>query len=69
MSNRYSALGRLTRLVRVNVAQSAAELEALRSSVNRGTPYGSDDWRMRMAKRLRLEFTLQSRGRPKKEVG
>lgn len=53
---------------RVNGAQSAAELEALRHSVNRGTPYGSDGWQMRMAKKLRLEFTLHPRGRARKEA-
>ena len=50
----------------MNEAQSHAELEALRRSVNRGTPYGSDGWQVRMAKKLRLEFTLHSRGRPRK---
>ena len=52
----------------VNEAQSAAELEALRRSVNRGTPYGSEAWQMRTAKELRLEFTLRLRGRPRKEA-
>ena len=53
----------------VNEAQSAAELEALRCSVNRGTPYGSDTWRMRTARKLGLEFSLHPRGRPRKEAG
>lgn len=52
----------------VNKAQSAAELEAVRRSVNRGTPYGSDAWQLRVAKKLRLEFTLRPRGRPRKEA-
>lgn len=52
----------------VNQAQSDVELEALRRSVNRGMPYGSDAWQMRMAKKLRLEFTLHPRGRPRKEA-
>ncbi len=52
----------------VNGAQSAAELEALRHCVNRGTPHGSDAWQMRMAEKLRLEFTLRPRGRPRKEA-
>ena len=40
------------------------ELDALRKSVNRGSPYGSEDWMMRIANRLQLEFTLHRRVRP-----
>ncbi len=50
----------------VNEAQTTAELEALRNSVNRGTPYGSEDWMIRIARKFGLEFTLRPRGRPKK---
>ncbi len=50
----------------VNRAQSSAEVEALRRSVRRGSPYGSDGWQARVAKRLGLDFTLRSRGRPRK---
>ncbi len=50
----------------VNEAQTVAEVKALRSSVNRGTPYGSEEWTMRMAKMFGLEFTLHPRGRPRK---
>ena len=56
-------------VAQVNGAQSAAELEPLRCSVNRGTPYGSHDWQMRIAKKLGLQFSLHPRGRPKKEAG
>lgn len=52
----------------VNGPQTAAELEALRKSVNRGAPYGSESWRTSIAKILHLEFTLHPRGRPKKEM-
>lgn len=51
---------------RVNEAQSPAEVEALRNSVNRGTPYGTEAWTIRMAKMFGLEFTLQPRGRPRR---
>ena len=51
----------------VNGAQTAGELDALRKSVNRGTPYGSKDWAMRIANVLRLEFTLHPCGRPRRE--
>jgi hypothetical protein len=53
----------------VNAPQTKAELEALRLAVNRGSPFGSDAWQRRTAKRLGLEYTLRARGRPKKETG
>ncbi len=52
----------------VNAAQTEAELEALRKCVNRGTPYGSEGWKTRIANALGLESTLHPRGRPRKEV-
>ncbi|MGH9782904.1 MAG: transposase [Terriglobia bacterium] len=52
-------------LARVNEPETAAELEALRTSVHRGRPFGSEPWVGRMAKRLGLEATLRPRGRPK----
>ena len=52
---------------RVNQAETAAELESLRRSVNRGRPFGSAAWTSRTAKRLGLEWTLRERGRPKKK--
>jgi putative transposase len=51
----------------VNRPQSEAELAALRRSIARGTPFGSDHWMKLTATRLGLEFTLRPRGRPKKE--
>jgi putative transposase len=50
----------------VNRPVTAGELEALRRSVNRGTPYGQPSWMEAVAKRLGLEFTLRPRGRPRK---
>lgn len=50
----------------VNQPQTEAELEALRCSVNRGRPLGDPSWVADVAKRLGLEWTLRSRGRPKK---
>jgi putative transposase len=50
----------------VNQAQTEAELTALRGSVVRGRPFGSDLWSRRTAKRLGLEYTLRPRGRPQK---
>jgi putative transposase len=51
----------------VNQAVTVAELEAVRRSVNRGTPFGDEAWVERMARRLGLEATLRPRGRPRKE--
>ena len=50
----------------VNEAQTMAEVEALRHSVNRGTPYGCEEWTIRMAKMFGLERSLHPRGRPRK---
>jgi len=50
----------------VNAAESGEELEALRTSVHRGTPYGHANWQRRMASRLGLESTIRPRGRPRK---
>ena len=51
----------------VKEPQTNAELNALRRSVVRGTPYGSIPWQKRTAGRLGLEATLRPRGRPKKK--
>jgi putative transposase len=52
----------------VNQPQTEAELKALRQSVQRNQPFGSAHWTQRTAKRLGLEHTLRSRGRPRKEA-
>jgi len=49
----------------VNQLETASELDALRTSVQRGRPFGSDRWVERIAKRLGLESSLRPRGRPK----
>ena len=51
---------------RVNRPESEAELAALRRCVVRGRPYGDDGWLLRVVRRLGLEYTIRSRGRPKK---
>jgi len=50
----------------VNEPQTEAELDALRTSIQRGRPFGSPAWQKRTAKRLHLEFTFRPRGRPRK---
>lgn len=43
------------------------ELERLRKSVNRQSPYGQEDWQVRVSGELGLEPTIRPRGRPKKK--
>ena len=50
----------------VNTPQSAAELDAIHRSVNRGQPYGGESWRKKVTAQLGLEHTFRPRGRPKK---
>ncbi len=51
----------------LNEPATAAEAERIRKSVERGTPYGAEEWQERIAHQLGLESTLRPRGRPKKE--
>ena len=50
----------------VNAVDNVSELGDLRSSAQRGRPFGSEDCVMIIAKRLGLESTMKSRGRPKR---
>jgi putative transposase len=50
----------------VQEPQTEAELEALRTAIQRGRPFGTPAWQKRTAKRLGLESTFRSRGRPRK---
>ncbi|MBA5868321.1 MAG: hypothetical protein GDA67_16635 [Nitrospira sp. CR1.3] len=52
-------------VARVNRPQTALELEALRTSVQRGRPFGEESWVRRLCRRCGLESTLRSPGRPK----
>ena len=51
----------------VNAALPAPELEALRTSVLRGRPFGSQRWVQKTAEKLDLQFTLRPPGRPAKK--
>lgn len=51
----------------VNQPQTITELEQLRLSVVRGTPFGTEVWQRRAAEALGLETTLRPRGRPRKQ--
>ena len=50
----------------LNEPQSQAELEAIRRSVNRGCPFGDDQWQEQVVEDLGLQQTLRPRGRPRK---
>jgi putative transposase len=54
-------------LERVNEPLSAGDLRRLRLSVERGRPYGDESWTTEKARRLGLESTVRSRGRPRKQ--
>ncbi len=51
---------------RVNRAEGKKELEAVRRSVQRGQPYGSELWCERIVQTLGLESVARPRGRPRK---
>ena len=50
----------------VNEPLTKAELVAIRQSVVRGSPYGSEAWMRRTARRLELESSMRPLGRPRK---
>jgi putative transposase len=50
----------------VNDPLTEAELAAIRRSVQRGNPFGGEQWSKRTIRGLGLESTLRPRGRPKK---
>jgi putative transposase len=52
----------------VNRPETEAEFEAVRQSVQRCQPFGSEIWQQRTAKKLNLEYTFRNPGRPKKPV-
>jgi putative transposase len=47
---------------------TAKEMELMRESVNRQSPYGQADWRVTISQELGLESTLRPKGRPKKDA-
>jgi len=50
---------------RVNAALTKGELDAVGHSIRRSSPWGEKDWIESTARRLGLESTLRSRGRPR----
>jgi putative transposase len=51
----------------VNQAATDAEADAVRRSIVKGSPYGSEAWTRRTVTALALEHTQRSPGRPKKD--
>jgi len=51
----------------VNAAETEAEINAIRTCVLRGLPFGDSLWVKNSAVRLGLESTTRPRGRPRKE--
>lgn len=51
----------------VNKRESKSDLESLTKSSFSGTPYGSDAWIKRTAKKLGLQSSLRKQGRPRKK--
>jgi putative transposase len=51
----------------VNMPQTESELNAVRQSVRRGTPFGSKRWTERIIGRFCLESTRRPRGRPPRQ--
>jgi len=51
---------------RVNASLSAKEFGRVRVSIERGRPFGEDEWVKRTASELRLEHTIRPEGRPPK---
>ncbi len=53
----------------VSRPETEAELSAIRHSVEKDRPFGSEGWTRRIAATLGLAHTLRGRGRPRKEGG
>ena len=53
-------------LEHVNQPMQQFEYDAIEKSVQRGCPFGDEDWSSRTIQKLGLESTVKSRGRPKK---
>jgi putative transposase len=50
----------------INKPLTMKELERLRQSVIRQSPYGNESWQLRVSQDLGLESTIRPRGRPRK---
>jgi putative transposase len=53
----------------VNRPLTGKELDRVRASLERGRPFGDDDWAAKTIRRLGLEHTVRPEGRPRKREG
>lgn len=53
-------------LVSVNEILKTNKLTTIRNAVNKGRPFGKDEWVDRLVKDHDLEHTVRERGRPRK---
>lgn len=53
----------------VNVDERQEQVEAMRRSVVKGQPYGSESWVQQMVWQWNLGVTMRKRGRPKNDIG
>ena len=51
----------------LNTPEHSEELESIRTSVNKGSPYGLESWVEKTAKKFGLSSTLRNPGRPKRD--
>lgn len=54
---------------RVNAALSHQELDAVRTCLNRGRPFGDETWVDKIAEKHGLGYTMRPVGRPRKQAG
>ncbi len=52
----------------VNAPLAETDLEKIRQSVNRQSPYGASPWQFELCKKLGVESTLRAKGRPRKDL-
>lgn len=50
----------------LNEPQTIAEIDTIRTTIRRGSPFGSEAWTKNAIKRFDLETTMRPRGRPRK---
>ncbi|MEO1618175.1 MAG: hypothetical protein AAFV88_20135 [Planctomycetota bacterium] len=52
---------------RVDAALTAAELKAVRTSVDRSRPFGSEEWTEEIAEKFGIWHTIRPAGRPRQQ--
>ena len=52
----------------VKKSMPVSDEQEICNSIKRGSPFGDDQWKLKIAAELNLQSTLNPRGRPKKEI-